>query len=59
MKLTQAIENFEDKGFLDIHFKKEINYIEEINKLRKEKRRYTSTLLSATRNSRYCRFCWR
>jgi hypothetical protein len=37
MKLTQAIENLEDKGFLDIHFEKEINYIEEINKLRKEK----------------------
>ncbi|HRG17547.1 MAG TPA: quinolinate synthase NadA [Flavobacterium lutivivi] len=37
MKLTQAIENLEDKGFLDIDFEKEINYIEEINKLRKEK----------------------
>lgn len=37
MKLTQAIENLQNKGFLDIHLEDNIDYVEEINKLRKEK----------------------
>lgn len=38
MKLNQAIENLQNKGFLDIHLENDIDYIEEINKLRKEKK---------------------
>lgn len=37
MKLTQAIENLQNKGFLDIHLEDNIDFVEEINKLRKEK----------------------
>ena len=35
--LEKAKKNLEEKGFLDIETPKEINYVEEINKLRKEK----------------------
>ena len=37
MKLSKAIENLEDKGYLDISLDTKIDYIEAINTLRKEK----------------------
>ena len=56
-RLEEAKSKMFSKGFLDFESPEKIDYVKEIEILKKEKN-YFSTLLSRRSHSKHCRFCW-